>query len=185
LSLSTALALSISATGVGVALGTLVKAYFEYAQQGRQRRAELFFALRARLKADNLGCIAELVDLTESADPARAADSKHRLAEIPLRDKRDYVGLFEEVAVFMKKGQIEPELAHYMFGYYALLCRECNAFWSNINFTHDYWAIFHDFCRETTEFREKLAQERAEEYDPGGTAYISDAGELIVDESNS
>ncbi len=185
MSLSTALALSISAAGVAVALGTLVKAYVEYAQQGKQRRAELFFSLRARLKADKLGCIAELVDLTESGDPTSATESRRRLAEIPLRDKRDYVGLFEEVAVFMKKGQIEPELAHYMFGYYALLCRECKEFWSNINFAHDYWSIFHNFCHETKVFQEELAQERAQECGPGGVAYISDDGELIVDESHS
>jgi hypothetical protein len=179
MSLGTSLALLISAAGVAVALGTLVRAYLEYAQQGRQRRAELFFTLRGRLKAENLGRIAELVDLTASGDQAEAEAAKHSLVETPLRDKRDYLGLFEEVAVFMEKGQVEPRLAHYMFGYYALRCRECGEFWSNIAFTHDYWTIFHDFCEDTARFRERLAKEEVERSGPGRKAYISEDGRLI------
>jgi molybdopterin synthase sulfur carrier subunit len=157
MSLSSALALGISGVGVGAALATSIRAYREYVQQGDQRRTELFFSLRARLKEDDLAWIAELIDLATEGKPEEIAEAEQELSDVSLRHKRDYVGLFEEVATFMGTGQIKREDAHYMFGYYALLCDECLAFWNNINYDSIYWKRFHDFCAEMRKMRNTLA----------------------------
>ncbi len=178
MSLSAILALSISAAGVAVALATLVKAYTEYVQQGEQRRAEMFFSLRGRLKDESLSRIAELVDQVVTGEGSEEEAAVRALADIPLRDKRDYVGLFEEVAIFMDKGQIEPQLAHYMFGYYALLCEECLPFWNNINYDSVYWTIFHDFCAEMRTLRDEFSAQLQKTGEGEGLLYIDDDGGL-------
>jgi molybdopterin synthase sulfur carrier subunit len=158
MSLLEALTLVLTAAGVAVALATAIKAYLEYAQQGQQRRAEMFFSLRERLRQDNLATLAELIDLTQSGHRDEAQQAEQKLAEIPLRDKREYLGLFEEVALFMNRGQVERELAHSMFGYYALLCEECLPFWNNVNYDSPYWSIFHDFCSTMRVLRERMQE---------------------------
>jgi molybdopterin synthase sulfur carrier subunit len=186
-SLAAALALLISAAGVGVALATLNRAYHEYAQQGQQRRAELFFSLRARLKDDDLAWVAELVDLATAGDPADIAEAEQELSEVALRYKRDYVGIFEEVCIFMEEGQIEPELANYMFGYYALLCEECLAFWNNINYDGPYWSVFHRFCSAMRTLRDamegsnpvtNLSAKKVQVVDSGGSKRL--AGVMVT-----
>lgn len=175
MSLSTVLALAISAIGVAVALATAVKAYMEYTLQGKQRRAEMFFALRERLREERLGAIAEQIDHSFSGDAEAQEHAAEALAILPLRDKRDYVGLFEEVAIFAAKGQIEPELAHYMFGYYALLCEECLPFWNNLNYDSPYWKIFHEFCADMRVAREKFINADGDA-GPKKVAIIDDEG---------
>jgi hypothetical protein len=71
-----------------------------------------------------------------------------RLAEISAQDKRDFIGLLEEVALQVNSGLIRPELAHYMFGYYTVKCLESKDFWANLTLDETYWNLFHDFARE-------------------------------------
>jgi hypothetical protein len=168
MSLAEALALGVSTAGVAVALGTLIKAYAEYRSQGDQRRIELFLAMRQRLKEPKLAEVAEHIDQVALGGPD-AGDAAAALAALPLRHKRDYVGLFEEVALFMRGGQIEPDIAHYMFGYYALLCEECEPFWTNINPDSPYWSIFHEFCDEMRLHRDALI---ARQFTDEGPAYV-------------
>lgn len=177
MSLSAVLALILSAAGVGVALITAIKAYREYSQQGDQRRAEMFFTLRERLKAEPLAEIAELVDLVVVGHDSEAKKAENRLAEIPMRQKRDYVGLFEEVAIFVDTGQVEPRVAHYMFGYYALQCEECLPFWSNINYDSIYWTVFHRFCEDMRKLRNQLIAEcLSEKDDQLVQSFVEDSG---------
>jgi len=48
----------------------------------------------------------------------------------------------------MNSGLIKPQVAHYMFGYYALLCWESEEFWTGVNRLSDYWSLFADFCEQ-------------------------------------
>jgi len=176
MSLSAALALVLSATGVGVALITSIKAYQEYANQGNQRRAEMFFALRSRLKAEPLNEIAELVDLVIVRHDSAAKKAENKLSKIPMRQKRDYVGLFEEVAIFVDTGQVEPSVAHYMFGYYALQCQECMPFWNNINYDSVYWSIFHRFCKDMREQRDQLMAKGLESNHESIESFVDNQG---------
>lgn len=51
------------------------------------------------------------------------------LLEIKFEEKRDFLGFFEEVAIAMNSGLIKPQVAHYMFGFYAIKCWESGKFW--------------------------------------------------------
>jgi hypothetical protein len=134
--------LTVIIAGVGalIALAGLAKALIEYTQQGRQKRAEQFFDLRRRLKDSNeFKRIAGLLD-----DPSAAEE----LAHVPFVEKRDYLGLFEEVALVVNSGLIKPEVAHYMFGYYAIRCWESEPFWAGVNRDSPYWSLFAYFAQQ-------------------------------------
>jgi hypothetical protein len=128
------------ATVVGpiVAIGLLFKGIAEYTAQGRQRRAEHFLAIRGRLK--NNESFKAICDLLENDDPS--------LAEIAFKEKRDFLGLFEEVTLLMNSRLIRKSVAHYMFGYYAIRCWESRNFWTDVNRDSSYWAAFRAFVDE-------------------------------------
>ncbi|MGN6201708.1 MAG: MoaD/ThiS family protein [Solirubrobacterales bacterium] len=151
----------IAAAGAAVALGSLVQASFEYVKRGRLERMQVFFDLRRRLKEPELGRIAELIDEARtSSDEERSKTAERRLADISLRKKRDYLGLFEEVGLAMEEGLIEAEVAHYMFGYYALHCAGCDAFWIDVGRWNPYWDRFYEFCEKMEAEREAFERGR-------------------------
>jgi len=153
------LKLVISAVGAIVALAALIRACLEFVQQGRQRRAQMFFDLRRRLKEPELARVAELIDLVRLRDDTSIAELELQLERTPLRIKRDYIGLFEEVSLMMRWGLVSPSTANYMFGYYAILCDETPSFWAgDINKESLYWEWFRDFCRRMQSEDEKLRQ---------------------------
>jgi len=130
--------------GVFIAVATLIRGLFEYAYQGKQKRAEHFFSLRKKLKENLIFkklCL--LLDL-DSTD----------LKSIPFEDKRDFLGLFEEIAIMKKSGLVKPEIAYYMFGYYAIRCWESKNFWDTVNKESIYWYVFKDFVIEAKKFEE-------------------------------
>jgi molybdopterin converting factor small subunit len=142
------LALAIAAVGAVVALGSLLQATVEYVKRGRMERLQIFFELRRRLKEPELARVAELIDEAKASRPSKETEiAELRLSRIPLRTKRDYLGLFEEVGLAMERKLIEPDVAHYMFGYYALHCATCDAFWVGVSRGNPYWTRFFDFCK--------------------------------------
>jgi len=105
--------------------------------------------------------VAALIDSAHITDAA-GIDARRDLREISFQVKRDYLGLFEEIAIAMNSGLIKPQVAHYMFGYYALLCRESDDFWSGVNRLSDYWSLFNDFCDQMEVERERFVFKRAD-----------------------
>jgi len=145
--------LVIAGVVAAAALATLVKALVEYVQQGQQKRADQFFELRRRFKESReYTDIAALIDLEPNGE---------RLRRTPFPEKRNYLGLFEEIALVVNSGLIKPEVAHYMFGYYAVRCWESESFWWEVNRESHYWALFRDFVvrmkeiEQAFEFRRK------------------------------
>ena len=110
----------------------------EYRRQGAQKRVEHFTMLRRRLKENPV--FKEICALMFADDP--------RLADFSAQDKRDFIGLLEEVALQVNSGLIRPELAHYMFGFYTVKCLESKDFWANVTLDDVYWNLFNDFARE-------------------------------------
>ena len=125
------------ATIIGVAVGlfALVKGIFEYKRQGAQKRAEHFLQMRKRLKENET--FKKIAGLLETDD--------NKLISIPFKEKRDYLGLFEEVAIMMNSNLIKKEVAHYMFGYYAIKCWDSDNFWNGVNRDSIYWKVFENF----------------------------------------
>lgn len=128
--------------GVIVAGATLIRGLIEYAYQGKQKRAEHFFNLRKKLKGNIV--FKNICKLVEN-------DSRD-LLNIPFEDKRDFLGLFEEIAIMKKSGLVKPKIAYYMFGYYAIRCWESEFFWSSVNKESIYWKVFKDFVYEAKQF---------------------------------
>lgn len=150
--------LAVAAVGAAIAVGTLLVAVLEYVRQGRQKRAEHFLSLRLRLKeSKEFSEIAALLDNSLAANPDLVANAAERLAQLPFPLKRDYLGLFEEVALALNSGLIRRKVAHYMFGYYAILCWENGAFWANVNKFSPYWSLFARFYEEMKSEQEKFA----------------------------
>jgi hypothetical protein len=96
--------------GAAIALGTLMKTLIEYTKQGAQKRAEQFEKLRVRFKDDQM--FKQICDLLE--------DDGEDLEKMPFRDKRDFLGFFEELALMVNSGLMNKAVAHYMFGYTAV-----------------------------------------------------------------
>lgn len=133
--------------GVVIALVTLAKGVYEYVRQGAQKRAEQFIEMRRRLKENDT--FRELAALIEMNDP--------KLQGVPYKDKRDYLGFFEEIALMVNSGIIRIELAHYMFGYYAIRCWESDCFWGDVNRDSQYWVLFKEFVRKMKEIEDSFA----------------------------
>ena len=131
-----------------IALVTFISGTYEYSRQGATRRAEHFFKMRRLLKQnDTFKDFADLIDKDDQ-----------KLCDMDFKDKRDYIGLFEEIAISMNSKLIRKEVAHYMFGYYAIQCWKSNNFWSWGGIERDsiYWAVFRDFVEQMEEMEERL-----------------------------
>jgi len=122
--------------GAAIALAALAKGVWEYGQQGAQKRAEHFLVMRQRFKANV--SFKTMCDLLETDDPV--------LADVPFKEKRDLLGFFEEVALMLNSSLIRTEVAHYMFGYYAIRCWRSENFWKGVNRDSPYWSLFRDFA---------------------------------------
>jgi hypothetical protein len=133
-----------------VTIFAFVNGLLEYRRQGAQKRVEHFTMLRRRLKENPR--FREICELLFANDP--------RLAGYNAQDKRDFVGLLEEVALQMNAGLIKPDLAHYMFGYYTVRCMESADFWANVALDEVYWTLFQDFAREMKQKEESFVYRR-------------------------
>lgn len=133
------LTLLVAGVVATTAVLTLLMAVVEYRVQGRLKRAEQFRDLRRKLKeTPEFGLIAAALD--EAHDPATAASANETLSAMDFETKRNYLGLFEEVALALNSGLISSPVAHYMFGYCAILCAESEAFWNNVGRLSPYWS---------------------------------------------
>lgn len=115
-----------------LAFATLLKAIIEYRLQGRQKRAELFDKFKITLMTENR--IIKINSLLE--------DDRLELAQIPLIDRYYFLGYYEQISIAVNSGLIKKDVAHYMFGYFALCCWKSNNFWKGINKHSYYWSVF-------------------------------------------
>ncbi len=129
-----------------VALITLFKGVFEYTQANTIKRSESFTELRIRFKSNDK--FREICDLIDHNDP--------KLEQIAFRDKRDLLGFFEEVSLKTNSGLIRKQVAHYMFGYYAIKCWECDYYWNSLDRYSIYWSLYRDFVSQMIEEEGKL-----------------------------
>jgi hypothetical protein len=125
-----------SSIGVLATFVTLVLALLEFMQQGRQKRADAYIALERSFweEAENR----RICELLESGDPA--------LASIPFATRMGFLGFYEEVALMLNSRLIREEVAHYMFGYFAIKAYDNPHFWKGEDKADRYWSLFRDFA---------------------------------------
>jgi hypothetical protein len=102
--------------------------------------------LRVRFKSDEK--FRQICDLLEIDDPA--------LREMPFKAKRDFLGFFEEIALMVNTGLMRKNVAHHMFGYYALRSSNSKNFWSDVNRESYYWAVFFHFVKQMEAIEESF-----------------------------
>jgi tRNA A37 N6-isopentenylltransferase MiaA len=69
------------------------------------------------------------------------------LRNVEFGTKRDFVGLFEEVAIMLNSGLIREYVALHMFGYYAIDCWDSKKFWEGMEQHSPYCLVFKDFVQ--------------------------------------
>ncbi|MFA6562379.1 MAG: hypothetical protein WCV00_10775 [Verrucomicrobiia bacterium] len=130
--------------GVIVGAAAVVKGVAEYVRQSAQKRAEYFVSIQRRL-VENQTFIT-ILELIERDDP--------KVSEIPLRERRELLSLFEEVAIMLNSGLIRESVAHYMFGYHAIDCWKSEALWKDLERESQYWSVFRDFVQRMERYRQ-------------------------------
>jgi len=126
-----------------IALVTFFFGALEYSRQGHQARAAHFVQMRRRFL--ETPAYREILDLLATNDK--------RLTSVSIQEKRNFVGFLEEVALMVNSGLIRKEVAHYMFGYYVLLCDGSTDFWNGLDRESPYWSLFRRFAAEMKDVR--------------------------------
>ena len=119
-----------------VALTTFLTGVSEYFRQSHLRRAEQFVQLRRRFLETEL--FRQILNLLPTDDP--------KLAEVPLQDRRNFLGFLEEVALLTNSGLIRREVSNYMFGHYVLLADKSAYLWDGLDKPSRYWTLFRNFA---------------------------------------
>lgn len=120
------------------ALTTFLSGLAEYARQANLRRGEAFIAMRRRFLEDPL--FRDILNMLDHDDP--------RLSDLPVQDRRNFVGFLEEVALMSRSRMIRPEVAHYMFGRYVVLADRSENLWRGLDKGDRYWSLFRRFAAD-------------------------------------
>jgi hypothetical protein len=132
-----ALSAVIAALALAIATGTFVKGVIEYRNQNALRRFEKFLELETLFKGDDIYRICMLLE-HDSED----------LRKIDVKERQKFLGFYELVAIMHNSKILKSEIAHYMFGYYAIRCLDSVNFWTEINKQSGYWALFVAFASD-------------------------------------
>lgn len=137
---------TVAAVGTAVvAVVTILKGYTEYRLSAVQKRVELFERYHQKLKENKT--LKHIIELLER--------NNDDIRNIPITDRYFYLGYFEEIALLVNSRVLKPEIAHYMFAYYAKLCWANENFWHDINRNSIYWRVFKEFVEQMIKLEEK------------------------------
>lgn len=142
------------AVGIMVALITLIgggwKIWVELKTLGSQRASDSllkrteFFLKQHRLLFDD----PILFEVLRHIDGDEAP-----LAEMAMWDKkRKFLTFIEEISLLSSSGFINPSIAYYMFGYYAISAKDGSNFMVGINMDRIHWQAFYDFCEKAEKY---------------------------------
>lgn len=146
---TTELTLVVAGVVAGVTVLTFVQAVIEYRRQGRERRAQHFFDIGKRMEERD--CYERICRMLED-EFAGEPNATGELEAVAPWDKATFLAAFEELALTMKSGLVSPEVTHYMYGFYAILCLRSKGFWVGPKggppLSDDYWVLFKAFAEE-------------------------------------
>jgi hypothetical protein len=112
----------------------------------RLKRTEFFLNQHRRL-FDNV----ELYEILKLID----GDETELVTGVGMADKkRKFLTFLEEIALLVKSEQIEPNVAYYMFGYYAVCALQGRNFASGIDTSKRYWGLLYEFAADSKKFLE-------------------------------
>lgn len=107
------------------------------------KRIEFFLGQHRRLFDDK--DLYEVLSHIDEDEPA--------LCDPPMWDKkRKLLTFFEEIALLVRAKQISPNVAYYMFGYYATRARDGVNFKVGIDPSPAHWGLFYWFAQEADKY---------------------------------
>lgn len=127
----------------------LIMAVLEYIKRGKKDRAEFFLKLRDRFKGnEKFMAIQRLIE--EDDNPLKVEELKN----IPIQDKNDLIGMFEEIYLLSANNLIDKHIIFYMFGQYALDCYQNETMQTQLKLKdQSYWKQFSNFCSEIEQWK--------------------------------
>lgn len=134
-----------------VAAAVSVKALTEYVRQSAQKRADFFFSISKRIESNRT--YVQILQMLEADDP--------KVAEVPLGDRRELLGLFEEVAILLNSGLVRESVAHYFFGYFAIDCWESGPMWTGLDRESPHWIVLRDFVSRMKDYGARASYDRS------------------------
>ena len=139
----------VTAVGIVAGLFALTKLAVEYSRDNRRKRMELYLALREYFRTnERFGEIFEFLDGNISTDVFES--------EVNADTRAEFASFLEDVAMCVSSGELKPDVAHYMFGYYVIRCWENEVFWNGLEQDSIYWALLKGFYEEMKNQRKIL-----------------------------
>ncbi|MBN2833605.1 MAG: hypothetical protein JXR48_01425 [Candidatus Delongbacteria bacterium] len=129
-----------------VGIFSFIKGYFEYRSFNRLKRVEFYMSLRHKFKENDT--IQKISEIIENND-------EEKIENISSIDKYTYLGFFEDIALLVNSKLIKPEIAHYMFGYYAIKCSKNTIFMKEIEDKSMYWIEFYRFVKKMNDLEKR------------------------------
>jgi hypothetical protein len=138
--------------GTFVGVFTLVKAFFEYKFQLRQKRAEFFLGIRNDfLKDPKHQVIRQLL-----YNPDK--NERRKLIEISRVDRAEFADFFENVALLTYSGLIRFTVSCHSFSWYAIECWDSECFWNSIERNNGDWDLLKRYVKEMKLRRSKCSE---------------------------
>lgn len=79
-----------------------------------------------------------------------------QIENLDYREKEDFLGFYEEIALMNQSRLLSDAMMHYMFGYYALAAYSSKSFSSNINLRSTYWSLFCLLCERLERLEQNM-----------------------------
>ena len=139
------LKLAFTALAAMVGLFALIKALLEYRQRNMLNRIEIYLQMR-----DKYARQPELQKVCTAL-----GDANTSISTLQYYEKRLFLGTMETVALMVQSNVINPYVAMYMFGYYAIAAWESDEFWGdgNLQRSDPMWSLYRSFVREMRRVR--------------------------------
>lgn len=119
----------------------------EATDAARLKRTEFLLAQHRRLFDD--AELRSVLALLDADDPRLTQWDMWAL-------KRKFLTFIEEIQLLVEAGLLNGQVAHYMFGYYALRARDGPNFGVGIDPAGMYWQLFYDFCSDAERYFESF-----------------------------
>lgn len=152
-------AVQVMLVGITALIG-IPKIYFEVKSikkareaENEQKRTDFFLAQHRRLFDDEI-----LYSILKNID----GDELVLATTEKWDDKRKYLAFMEEIELLTRAQKIDPNVAYYMFGYYAIKARDGKNFCKGIDLCEEYWGLFFSFCKKADIFLNNLKNNPSE-----------------------
>ena len=130
------------------AIVTIILAGLEFRKKNKLTRIEMYLKMRDYYARDkNLKKVCSALD-----------GSKKKVKKLTHRQKRQFLGTMESVALLVNSKVINKYVAMYMVGYYVIAAYECDDFWvkGKLEKTEPIWALFTSFYEQNRRLRVKF-----------------------------